>query len=146
MPGPAPKPAGEKRRRNASPDTLKLPSEGRHGDTPEWPLKAVEPEFWEELWKTPHAVAWERLGWTRVVARYALVLEMCEVDGAPITAFSEARQMEDKLGLTPMSMKRLGWDISSDEVAEQRASKPVKPGARRLKVVAEEFRPAKVAE
>lgn len=146
MPGPAPKPAGEKRRRNATPDSLKLPSEGRRGDPPPWPLRAPEPEFWAELWGTPHAVAWERLGWTRVVARYAVVLGMCEAELAPITAFSEARQMEDKLGLTPMSMKRLGWDITSDEVAEQRASKPATSGERRLKVVAEEFRPAKVAE
>ena len=77
MPGPAPKPDALRRRQNAPlANTVKLPSEGREGVTPDWPLSTVEPATWAELWTTPQAVAWERLGWTRVVARYAEVIRM----------------------------------------------------------------------
>ena len=84
MPGPPPKPAGERRRRNATVAMTQLPAEGRIGAAPEWPLPRLlldepglvdllegrEAELWAELWATPQAVAWERLKWTRTVARY----------------------------------------------------------------------------
>lgn len=139
MPGPAPKSAGETRRRNAPiANTMKLPAEGRSGPAPEWPFGS-EPAVWAELWATPQAVAWERLGWTRMVARYAKVLGYCEdPESVTVGLLAEARQMEDRLGLSPMSMLRLRWEIATDEVAEQRESrKPAKKSPReRLKVVA----------
>jgi hypothetical protein len=46
---------------------------------------------------------------------------------------AEARQMEDRLGLSPMAMLRLRWEIQEDQVAEKRAQKS-KP-RRRLVVV-----------
>jgi hypothetical protein len=33
---------------------------------------------------------------------------------------SEARQLEDRLGLTPKAMRLLLWEIASDELAERR--------------------------
>jgi hypothetical protein len=75
---------------------------------------------WAELWLTPQAVAWERLGWSRTVARYCRVLVDAERTGAPAAIQAEARQLEDRLGLTPMSMLRLRWEISRDEVGEKR--------------------------
>lgn len=138
MPGPAPKP--DARRRNAPiANTLKLPAEGRSGPAPEWPLSGNAPAVWDELWSTPQAVAWERLGWTRTVARYVKVLGYCEnPESVTVGLLGEARQMEDRLGLSPMSMLRLRWEIASDEVAEKRESKrPAKKSPReRLKVVA----------
>jgi len=63
-------------------------------------------------------VAWERLGWTRVVARYArLVIAAERLDK---DALSEARQLEDRLGLTPKAMRLLLWEITADEVGEKR--------------------------
>lgn len=141
MPGPAPKPASERRRRNASPGATRLPYEGRTGDPPPWPLPDEEPPVWADLWRTPQAVAWESLGWTRAVARYAFVLGLCEDrDTLSAALLSEARQMEDRLGLSPMSMRRLQWEVVADELAQQRAA-PATPGRRRLKVVAQEFKP-----
>ena len=138
MPGPAPKPADQVRRRNApAANTVKLPPEGRTGDAPTWPLSGETPETWVGLWATPQAAAWERLGWTRVVARYVHILKMCEQPEQMTAALlSEARQMEDRLGLTPMSMLRLRWEIASDEVAEKRTTKaaPKTTARRRLKV------------
>jgi hypothetical protein len=140
MPGPAPKPQGQTRRRNAPmANTVQLPSGGRQGDAPEWPLAGEAPQTWDQLWATPQAVAWERLGWTRVVARYVHILVLCE-NPAEMTAalLGEARQLEDRLGLTPMAMLRLRWEIAADEVAEQRAIRPGSSSARRKLKVADD--------
>lgn len=156
MPGPAPKPAGERRRRNAPmANTLHLPSEGRTAPTPAWPIGfghgALADEVWAELWATPQAVAWERLGYTRVVARYVSCLIDAERDLDDIVdpklyaamlvnqskLLPEVRQLEDRLGLTPMAMLRLRWEVVEDELAGARdEKKPARPPRRRLKVAA----------
>jgi hypothetical protein len=125
MPGPAPKPDGQRRRRNAPlANTTRLPAEGRRGSPPKWPLSGRQGEtgkaLWAQLWATPQAVAWERLGWTRVVARYVRCLLVAERVEAPVALLGEVRQLEDRLGLSPISMLRLRWEIAPDEVAEQR--------------------------
>lgn len=127
MPGPPPNPNA--RRTNARPDWVKLPSEGRQGAPPKWPLLVPEGKeladyvsgIWRDVWATPQAAMWERLRWTRTVARYVLVLAMAETT-AKRDPLSEARQLEDHLGLTPMSLKRLQWVITEDEVAAQRST------------------------
>lgn len=192
--GPAPKPAAERRRRNATTATTKLPAGGRQGDLPRWPLLAdiitterrdsarrladglelqllepeltgraraaaqrkhdaantaaniadrmleaqeqVEAELWAELWATPQAAAWERLGWTREVAQY--VRWKVKAESGDLDSAKEARQLADRLGLNPLAMLRLRWEVAEDEVAEQRAGRTAKRpvGARqRLKVV-----------
>ena len=75
MPGPAPKDPAARRRRNATVGKTILPAGGRVGDPPAWPLARAEAEPWASLWATPQAAAWETLGWTRVVARYAVLIE-----------------------------------------------------------------------
>ena len=122
-------------RRNARVGPLTLPAEGRKGDTPPWPLELQldsELALWRDLWATPQAVAWERLGFTRVVARYCrfvLAAENCNKD-----AMAEARQLEDRLGLTPKAMRLLLWTVAADEVAEKRQE--TSAGARgRIKAV-----------
>lgn len=111
-------------RRNARSGPLVLPSAGRPGPVPRWPLapamSADERIVWRDLWRTPHAVAWERLGWTRSVARYCRVLVDAERPGADCRVLAEARQLEDRLGLTPRAMRNLLWQIAPDEVAEKR--------------------------
>jgi hypothetical protein len=179
VPGPAPKPAHQRRRRNAPlANTLKLPAEGRKGRPPRWPLppevarqallahlrdqqvtlqaeleviratgddakaqtlddkasrlreRAVALEaniaatrqaqtlLWRELWHLPQAVAWERLGWTREVAQY--VLWKVQAEQGDLDAAKEARQQADRLGLTPLAMLRLRWEVEADEVTAQR--------------------------
>lgn len=96
--------------------------------------KRLEAEVWAALWATPQAVAWERLGWLRDVAQYArhkVLAELGELDSA-----KEARQWSDRLGLSPMALLRLRWQIAADEIAEKRSEKPVDRGARgRIKAV-----------
>lgn len=109
-------------RRNARVGPLKLPAGGRTGPTPEWPIPGGASvallKLWHDLWHTPHAVAWEKLEWTRVVARYCLAVEAAE--HLDYKAMAEARQLEDKLGLTPKAMRMLLWEITEDELADAR--------------------------
>lgn len=115
MPGPPPNPNA--RRRNKRPEWKKLPAAGRQGDPPPFPLPGRSKtlaSLWESLWSSPQAVMWEQLGWTRVVARYAKLLLAAEKRDAPVALLAEVRQIEDRLGLTPMSMRRLQWEIESD--------------------------------
>lgn len=124
--GPPPKHPSQRRRTNASVALTQLPAEGRDGETPEWPLgrtSVAEKSIWVELWRSPQSVAWERLGWTRSVARYCRALVDAEKKDAAAALLAEVRQMEDRLGLTPMSMLRLRWEIAPDELAEARTPK-----------------------
>src|SRR5690349_18463249 len=102
MPGPAPK--KNARRRNARPDWRSLPPDGYVGPIPEWPFGHDEPKLWSDLWRTPQADAWSEMGWTRVVARYVSLLIEQEAGKANAALLAEIRQMEDRLGLSPMAM------------------------------------------
>ncbi|MFG2400760.1 hypothetical protein [Streptomyces lydicus] len=96
----------------------------------------VEGELWTELWATPQAVAWERLGWTREVAQYVRWKVRAEL--GDLDASKEARQLGDRLGLTPLAMLRLRWEVTVDEVGEQRqgrTARPARSARARLKVV-----------
>jgi hypothetical protein len=98
---------------------------------------ALEAELWRDLWATPQAVAWERLGWTREVAQYVRWKVKAEL--GDLDASKEARQLGDRLGLTPLALLRLRWEIAPDEVAEQRQERTTqarkKTARQRLRVV-----------
>lgn len=193
MPGPPPNPNAI--RRNPRQGLTTLPSEGRHGRSPKWPLpdnpaltariemlleviddleqreidegklsradatrlsrtrerlaiarkeleviQAVEKELWRELWRTPQAVEWERLKWTREVAQYVRWKAMAETGS--LDAGKESRMYADRLGLTPKGMRGLMWVIATDEVGARRQTQPAaatgtdgKPPRRRLRAV-----------
>lgn len=100
--------------------------------------RKLEALLWRELWSTPQSVQWERLGWTRDVAQYVrhkVMGELGDMDGA-----REARQWSDRLGLSPMAMLRLRWEVVTDETAERRQIRQAAPVAQsgprqRLRVV-----------
>ena len=128
MPGPAPKPESQQRRkgRGLAGAVTRLPRSGRQGEPPIWPLHRQsrrEHELWTAVWATPHAVAWERLGWTLEVAMYVLLFAKCERKPRAIELI-ERRSQADRLGLTPMSMLRLRWEIT-DADADADATKVV---------------------
>lgn len=133
--GPPPKPAGQRRRTNATVPMVQLPAEGRKGSAPAWPLardaNEHEQVLWDELWALPQAVAWERFNYGREVAQYVVWKIMAEAGS--LDASKESRQISDRLGLTPLAMLRLRWEVVADEVADQRKSRPA--SSRRLKAV-----------
>lgn len=92
----------------------------------------LEATLWADLWSLPQAVQWERLGWLRDVAQYVrhkVLAELGDLDGA-----REARQWSDRLGLSPLAMLRLRWEVVADEVAARRQERKT-PATRRLKAV-----------
>jgi hypothetical protein len=99
-----------------------LPAGGRQGDPPPWPIDGPyegEMTLWRELWATPQAHEWIRLGWTRTVARYCRALLSAESDMRP-QMLAQVAGLEDRLGLTPKAMRMLMWQIAPDELAEKR--------------------------
>ena len=131
MPGPAPSPNA--RRRNARPNYTQLPAGGYQGEIPKWPLPRPtmsEKRAWDALWRTPQAAAWAQMELARPVARYVRALVIAEERGATAFMLSEVRQLEATLGLTPMSMLRLRWEVVTDELAEQRTPAPKKTSPR----------------
>lgn len=93
----------------------------------------MEAELWAELWATPQAAMWEQLAWSREVAQYVrwkIRGELGDLDAA-----KEARQWSDRLGLNPLAMLRLRWEIERTADAEERGRSrrtrpaPAKPSA-----------------
>jgi hypothetical protein len=83
--------------------------------------RRLEDTLWLDLWKLPQACEWERLGWLRDVAQYVRHKVMAEL--GDLDAAKEARQWSDRLGLSPMAMLRLRWQVVVDEVTEKREQK-----------------------
>lgn len=124
MPGPLPNP--NRRRRNAAPPVTMLPAGGRTGPPPDFPIgKPTKPvaDLWARLWATPQAVVWEQQGYAtiRVVARYVRKVLAAEAADAPSALQAEVRQLEDRLLISPIFLKRAGFAITTDEVGERRA-------------------------
>lgn len=113
MPGPAPK-------KNArfgvgKSGWVSLPADGRKGQAPAWPLDGRPPAGWAELWRLPQAVMWEKQSSHLQIANYLLIRRAAHealMAGEPNAALlSELRQVEDRIGLSAMSMRRLQWEI-----------------------------------
>ena len=123
-------------RRNVRNGIKMLPAGGRTKLAPNWPFEPAtlaEADMWKQLWATPQACVWEELGWVRVVARYvrvALAAEKLIKEALP-----EARQLEDRLGLTPKAMQMLMWQIAPDEVAAKREQAPAESARGRIRAV-----------
>jgi hypothetical protein len=146
--GPAPNPNSRRQSGNQAHTWTDLPASGREGDAPRWPLVAPrnlgdltemvadrELEVWAQVWATPQAVAWERMGWTLEVALYVRTLVAAEC--GDLKAVTEARQWSDRLGLNPTAMLKNRWRVRADEVTERRETRKASPGAKarqRLKV------------
>jgi hypothetical protein len=80
-----------------------------------------ELELWREVWAMPQAVQWERLRWFRTVAqfvRWEVLGESGDMD-----ASKEARQIGDRIGMTPLSLLRLRWEIV-DAAGQRTAPSP----------------------
>lgn len=148
MPGPAPKPEGEKRRRNqATFDWTLLPRSGRKGATPKLPTRtpagrawsASTKSWWAKLWHTPQSTQWGEHD--DALLRMAWLREKFWANDASAAEMSELRQLEDRYGLNDKAMLQLRWRIVDDELLEHGTAAPDAPKAggerrERLRVVA----------
>lgn len=105
MAGPAPSQANPRTKGQ----WRKLPRAGREGAPPPWPLgrssKAID-ELWASLWAKPQAIVWDEMGAERLVARYVRKLLAAEKADAPVSLLAEVRQLEDRLALNPLAMRK----------------------------------------
>lgn len=132
MPGPVANPYSRRSLRGgggASTVTY-LPAEGYDGPVPAWPLdtepSTVELDLWGKLWRTPQAAEWARGGYERLVGRLAMLMIVAEDPSKPSAALlGEVRQLEDRLGLSPMAMRRLSWKVEGEGSAGGRGVAPV---------------------
>jgi hypothetical protein len=65
----------------------------------------------------PKATEWDHLGWTHPIARYVRCLVVAEEPGARAALLAEVRLLEHTVGLTPIAMLRLRWEIEPSEPA-----------------------------
>lgn len=91
--------------------------------------RAMEKKLWRELWRTPQATMWERLSWTRDAAQYVRWKVQAEL--GDLDAAKEARQLSDRLGLTPLALLRLRWEIVAEEEAAGAGRRPSGAGSAR---------------
>lgn len=136
--GPPPDPNALRRDRANDRDgwTL-LPAGGRTADAPPFPLLSHagqqtdldehvnvgalderELAVWRDVWRTPQACAWDRLGWTSEVALYVRL--MVGAEHGDLKMAGEARQWSDRLGLNPAAMLRNRWRVVEDELGPRR--------------------------
>lgn len=126
--GPAPDPNALRREKKSDGEWTVLPSEGRAGDPPDWPLPEPsdrELERWEAEWAKPQAHVWEAKGQADIVALF--VRRWCEAEqpGAATNLSNLVKQLADYLLLTIPAMHSARVMFAEDEVAKAR-SKPVK--------------------
>lgn len=116
-----------------------LPSGGREGNVPDWPLTELatieELETWRDLWSLPQAVMWEKQRIVRTVGRYCRMLVQAEQPEAKASLHAQVTAMEDRLGLTPKAMRLLLWEIQVDEVAEKRSERSAVSARERIRAV-----------
>ncbi len=115
-----------------------LPSSGRVGETPDWPLDGASPRelvLWGRYWQMPQAVVWE---WNRQfdeVALFVRVFVEAEAAGASVSARTLVKQLQDVLGLSLGGMLRYRWHIGVEPPAPiPPADRPESPRDR-LRVV-----------
>lgn len=126
MPGPIPKPAGLRQRRNAPRSRALLPAETRRDVAPRLPTHPTKGEKWHKL-----ARAWWRDVWASPMqAEFlkgdepALVRLVLLVDTfwktQSLAVAKEIRLMEREFGLTPLSRRRLEWSVAQAEDAKDK--------------------------
>lgn len=129
VPGPPPKPPEQRRRRNKSAAWVDLPAEGRKGRAPKWPIgyppTAEARKIWNEYWRKPQAVEWERLGCHRTVAMLCVFEDQINAGATTASVLSKHGLLSAELGLTPKALRNLGWVITDDGPVETGSSSTV---------------------
>lgn len=138
MPGPPPSPNA--RRRNDR-DAWRTLAQTCTLPAPDWPLTRRprgHADLWAHLWSLPVAAIWHEQGAARLVARYVLVELEAERDPSDTRLAAEARQIEDRLLISPSTRIRARILIESDAgaTAELTAGVADLDAARRARLAA----------
>lgn len=144
MPGPLPKPEGQRRNRNKPRiPTTSLPAGGCTDPIPEPPewveLGKKGQAWWNWAWRTPQAAGWsDRAHLDSVAIRASLQDDIAALEAESLAGLSEdelrdlvrslkglvlnktsvltrIKDYDDRLGLSPLAMGKLRWTIVADE-------------------------------
>jgi hypothetical protein len=137
MPGPAPKPAGVRARRNRTSTSATLTAihsvempELPASDAAGWhPLTVA---WWRDIWASPMAPEFEKSDKHGLYILATLVNEFWLSPTKDLAA--EIRLQRQAFGLTPMDRRRLQWEIERVDEAQDRGERrrnaaPPKPDA-----------------
>lgn len=116
-------------------DVVRLPSAGRKGRPPAWPLTEStkrEDVLWAAAWRTPQAVEWQRLQLSVEVAVYVRSLARFEGPDAKTSDGTLIKQLMENLGISAAGLSRRGWVIDDGSPAPKvtKADDPVRTSAR----------------
>ena len=115
---PIPKPPGARRRRNKGPEPVTLPASSGRRRPPLPPLRQWHPEtlaWWREVWHSPMASEFVPVD-RYTLYRLAMLVDEFHREPDPKLA-AEIRATEDRFGLSPVSRRRLAWQIGTDDPA-----------------------------
>lgn len=125
MPGPMPKPAGLRQRRNAKstranlqPERAPIKRTPALPDNPAGTWSDLTRQWWADVWSSPMRNEFLRadLG---ALFRLAILVDMFWKTGDLATA-REIRLVEREFGLTPLSRRRLEWTVADTEEKKDR--------------------------
>ncbi|MEQ8834285.1 MAG: hypothetical protein RIB67_07545 [Miltoncostaeaceae bacterium] len=136
MPGPAPKPAATRQRRNRTTTAARLIAMPERpikapplpaGDDHEWhPLTLA---WWKDIWTSPMAPEFLAAD---VHGLYMLAMLVDRFWRGDAKVAGEIRLQRQCFGLTPIDRRRLQWEVERvEEAEERRAERRTQPAARR---------------
>ena len=126
MPGPTPKAAELRQRRNKSASRALLPAEDeprvKPPSLPKYPYDGnwhlMAKRWWKDVWSSPmrsEFLRGDEPGLFRLVLLVSLFWETGKMDYA-----REIRMLEREFGLTPLSRRRLEWQVAQAEEAKDK--------------------------
>lgn len=124
--GPPPDPSALRRDRDGKDWTI-LPAAGRSGPVPEWPLARPnkrELALWEQEWRRPQAIMWEKSGQELEVGMYVRTVAGAEQRQATAAERNLVLRMMDSLGISSGGMARNLWKIEDVNASTAPAPKP----------------------
>ncbi len=136
--GPVPAPDGQRRRRNATPDTTVLPADGHTGPSPDLPPKGGRQRWlgrtlaWYELWRAaPQAATFGVTDWAHLHETAYIADEFFRGE---LRLAGELRLRLAKLGATPEDRMRLRMAYGLPEVGAGAPARPALDPARRRRL------------
>jgi len=113
MPGPVPKPPGQRRRRNKAVKAEQLPAISAKA-TPILPdsdgLLERTREWWKTVWSSPMAAVFLEAD-VAALARLASLVNRVHRGESSARLLGEIRALEDRFGLSPLARRRLQWEV-----------------------------------
>ncbi len=119
MPGPPPKPPGQRRRRNKGPksQTLRVNAANAANVSTKVPvlpdselLLEETRAWWVTVWSSPMAAVYLEAD-VPVLARLAGLVDRVHRGESGARLLTEIRSLEDRFGLSPLARRRLQWEV-----------------------------------